>query len=163
MAGVAARHRQVRYQSRTHEPLLAFFSATWGATCERKARTLKLRDVLTVMTQPLLAICAARALLWMCVEQAQTLARRPGRRAVAPLSTKGPISTSRATAVVPGASTTLSAAGALWGCGLCAEPLGGVVRCGTGLFMGEEHEGSPFFNRTICLRNSGVSFTCNHM
>ena len=52
MAGVAARHRQVRYQSRTHAPLLAFFSATWGATCERKARTLKLRGVLTVMTQP---------------------------------------------------------------------------------------------------------------
>ena len=45
-------------QSRTQEPLLAFFSSTEGVTCERKARTLKLRVVLTVMPQPLLAICA---------------------------------------------------------------------------------------------------------
>ncbi len=72
---------------------------------------------------------------------------------------KGPLPTSCATAVLPGVPTT--ALGLLWGCGLSAESFEGVVASGAVRFMGEAQAGSPFFNRTICLRNSGVSFTCN--
>ena len=60
-----------------------------------------------------------------------------------------------------GAPATFSAAGELWGFGGCAEFLGLTVCCDVGLFMGEAHAGIPFFNRTICLWNSGVRRTCD--
>ena len=113
------------------------------------------------MPQSLPPICAARVLLWMCVEQGQTLARRPGRRAVALRSTKGPLSTCCATGAALGAPATFSAAGELWGFNGCAPFLGLTVTCdGRRTLMGEAHAGIPFFNRTICLWNSGVRRTC---
>ena len=113
------------------------------------------------MPQSLPPICAARVLLWMCVEQGQTLARRPGRRAVALRSTKGPLSTCCATGAALGAPATFSAAGELWGFNGCAPFLGLAVACdGRRTLMGEAHAGIPFFNRTICLWNSGVRRTC---
>ena len=113
------------------------------------------------MPQSLPPIFAARVLLWMCVEQGQTLARRPGRRAVALRSTKGPLSTCCATGAALGAPATFSAAGELMGFGGCAEFLGLTVTCdGRRTLMGEAHAGIPFFNRTICLWNSGVRRTC---
>ena len=97
----------------------------------------------------------------MCVEQGQTLARRPGRRAVALRSTKGPLSTCCATGAALGAPATFSAAGELWGFNGCAEFLGLTVTCdGRRTLMGEAHAGIPFFKRTICLWNSGVRRTC---
>ena len=97
----------------------------------------------------------------MCVEQGQTLARRPGRRAVALRSTKGPLSTCCATGAALGAPATFSAAGELWGFNGCAPFLGLAVTCdGRRTLMGEAHAGIPFFNRTICLWNSGVRRTC---
>ena len=99
--------------------------------------------------------------LGVCREQGQTVARRPGRRAVALQSTHGPLSTCCATGTVLGAPATFSAAGELWGFGGCAEFLGLTVCCDVGLFMGEAHAGIPFFNRTICLWNSGVRRTCD--